>query len=508
MANSGGSIGVDLAGFIRRLAQVQTSGEVLSVVTAATRSLLKADGATFVLRDGDRCHYAEEDAISPLWKGRRFPLGACISGWCMSHDEAVAIPDIRQDSRIPMDAYRPTFVRSLAMAPVRLGGPVAAIGAYWADRRQVSGAELETLKTIADAAALALTSRFSEAEAAGQKTADALLPAADPASAAGAQLRRMIRAGLAPTSPAAFGFATVCVAIATLVRWLIWTVAGAGFAPFSTYYPAALIAVLVAGPWAGAFAVILGGALGYWAFLPPDRAALELDVQHILSALLYLLCNGLIIFTVQYYRWQVRQLSDEGAWRLDITRELRHRAKNSFAVIQSIVANSLSAQPDVAQSIIRRIGAALAHDAGPVAERGHSAAPKDVRQILEAELEPFSLDRFKLEGAETLLGAKAAAGLALALHELATNATKHGALGSPDGRVEVDWSVARRTVSIHWMEIGGPPVQPPEHRGFGSVFLRRVLTAAGGSIVLEFPPTGAQAHLSVPRDDRRQTWAL
>lgn len=141
---------------VRRLSIAQSFAEVMEIVTHAARTLLGADGITFVVREGDLCHYAEEDSISPLWRGRRFPMKACISGWCMLERRAAVIPDIYQDHRIPQDAYRPTFVRSLAMVPVRQDDPIAAIGAYWARTRKTSASEVELLQCIANAAALAI----------------------------------------------------------------------------------------------------------------------------------------------------------------------------------------------------------------------------------------------------------------------------------------------------------------------------------------------------------------
>jgi len=141
---------------IRRLSRARSLQEVMATTTSAARSLLSADGITFVLRDNDLCHYADEDAISPLWKGKRFPMDACISGWCMMRGRPVAIRDIYDDDRIPQDAYRPTFVKSLAMVPVRREDPIAAMGAYWSDEREVTSEELDLLQTMADAAALAI----------------------------------------------------------------------------------------------------------------------------------------------------------------------------------------------------------------------------------------------------------------------------------------------------------------------------------------------------------------
>jgi two-component sensor histidine kinase len=141
---------------IRRLAVAHSVDEVIAIVTPAARALLDADGVSFVLRENDLCYYADEDAVSPLWKGKRFPMTACISGWCMVERQPVSIRDIYADARIPHDAYRPTFVRSLAMVPVRKEDPVAAMGAYWSVEREITPGRLGLLQTVADAAALAL----------------------------------------------------------------------------------------------------------------------------------------------------------------------------------------------------------------------------------------------------------------------------------------------------------------------------------------------------------------
>ena len=142
---------------VRELAFARERDALTAVVRTAARELTGADGVTFVLREGDLCHYADEDAIAPLWKGRRFPLDECISGWVMRRGVPVAVGDVYADPRIPHDAYRPTFVRSLAMVPVRTPDPVAAIGAYWARLHTPTPEELWTLQTLAEAAALALS---------------------------------------------------------------------------------------------------------------------------------------------------------------------------------------------------------------------------------------------------------------------------------------------------------------------------------------------------------------
>ena len=152
---------------VRDLASAQGLAEIVEIVRHAARELVDADGATFVLRDDGQCHYVDEDAIAPLWRGLRFPLETCISGWCMRHAEQVTIDDIYLDDRIPHDAYRPTFVRSLAMTPIRTADPVGAIGTYWAGRHAASPAELRLLQALADSTAVAMASVRVRTERAG-----------------------------------------------------------------------------------------------------------------------------------------------------------------------------------------------------------------------------------------------------------------------------------------------------------------------------------------------------
>jgi diguanylate cyclase (GGDEF)-like protein len=141
---------------VGELSLARTLDDVARIVRSAARQLVNADGATFVLRDSGQCFYADEDAISPLWKGQRFPLEACISGWSMLHCQPVAIEDIYADARIPHDAYRPTFVESLVMVPIRTADPVGAIGMYWAARHQATEEEIHLAQALADSTSVAL----------------------------------------------------------------------------------------------------------------------------------------------------------------------------------------------------------------------------------------------------------------------------------------------------------------------------------------------------------------
>jgi PAS domain S-box-containing protein len=141
---------------MRDLGAARTVSDVTAVIRRAARRLTGADGITFVVREADKCHYIDEDAISPLWTGQRFPLESCVSGLVMISGTAAVIPDVYADTRVPTDAYAPTFVKSMAMVPVGRPAVTAAIGAYWAAPHQASVRELTILQRLADVAGVAL----------------------------------------------------------------------------------------------------------------------------------------------------------------------------------------------------------------------------------------------------------------------------------------------------------------------------------------------------------------
>ena len=108
------------------------------------------------MRDQDQCFYADEDSIAPLWKGQRFPIKICLGGWTMIHHQPAIIADIYGDERVPYAAYQPTFVKSLAMVPIRTIDPIGAIGIYWANQHQPTVEEVKLLQALADTTAVAM----------------------------------------------------------------------------------------------------------------------------------------------------------------------------------------------------------------------------------------------------------------------------------------------------------------------------------------------------------------
>jgi signal transduction histidine kinase len=138
------------------LAGARSIDAIISVLRAYARRAVGADGIAIVLREGDKCHYIAEDAMEPLWAGQRFPMQRCVSGWAMQKQETVVIPDVFMDPRVPVDAYRRTFVHSMIMVPIGRPEPIAAVGAYWSEKGDPTDNQIALLEALARAASTAL----------------------------------------------------------------------------------------------------------------------------------------------------------------------------------------------------------------------------------------------------------------------------------------------------------------------------------------------------------------
>ncbi|WP_325170016.1 GAF domain-containing protein [Methylobacterium sp. C25] len=114
-----------------RLVAAQTLDGVVTALRQTARRVLGSDGIAVVLRDNGFSHYVAEDAIQPLWRGQRFPLETCVSGWAMLNNETVVAEDIRRDPRVPVLPYQNKAICSLLMVPIGSPEPIAALGAYW-----------------------------------------------------------------------------------------------------------------------------------------------------------------------------------------------------------------------------------------------------------------------------------------------------------------------------------------------------------------------------------------
>jgi two-component sensor histidine kinase len=189
--------------------------------------------------------------------------------------------------------------------------------------------------------------------------------------------------------------------------------------------------------------------------------------------------------------------------------ELNHRVKNTLATVQSIAAQSLKGiSEDESRETFdtRLVSLSRTHDL--LARDSWESA--SLRDLLSQELEPYQAadgTRFAVEGPDFGLRPKAALALGLALHELATNAAKYGALSAPRGRVRVTWDVPNPSkpgaLRLKWAETGGPPVKNTEHKGFGSVLIERGLALElDAKVELDFNPGGLVCTIEIPLGDK------
>lgn len=182
-----------------------------------------------------------------------------------------------------------------------------------------------------------------------------------------------------------------------------------------------------------------------------------------------------------------------------LTREVQHRSNNLLAVIQAIAQRSLTGELSLDEA--RQKFEARLH---ALARAHHNLVKSNWSRIrlgdlVRSELEPFSA-RATIAGPEVLLGPQQAQSFSLALHELATNAVKHGALSSPSGRVVVDWSVEEGAELVfRWREEGGPQVKKPSRHGFGTT----LLTSTFAKTSLVHAPSGICCQVNVPLQSYR-----
>ena len=184
--------------------------------------------------------------------------------------------------------------------------------------------------------------------------------------------------------------------------------------------------------------------------------------------------------------------------------ELNHRVKNILAMVQAIAMQTLSAAPtpEAARASLeqRLIALAGAHDV-LTRESWDGAELLDIIAGAVKAHEARPGDRFRTKGPRVRLEPKTAVSLAMALHELATNAVKYGALSADAGWIDIVWTASPAkggiALRLDWSEHGGPSPAPPAHTGFGTRLILRSLAAEQGSAELAFPPEGCRCRLAV-----------
>lgn len=187
--------------------------------------------------------------------------------------------------------------------------------------------------------------------------------------------------------------------------------------------------------------------------------------------------------------------------------ELNHRVKNTLSTVQSIVTQALRrpAEPAAIREAIESRIQALSRSHDLLTSGNWEGA--GLHDLVDTALQPFEVvagraERFTIRGDNVHLPPKPTLSLAIALHELATNAVKYGAFSNEAGTIAIDWAVAPgpdgKRLVLRWAEHDGPPVTPPTHRGFGSWVIQRGLAhELGGRVTLDFPPAGVVCTIDI-----------
>jgi two-component sensor histidine kinase len=289
------------------------------------------------------------------------------------------------------------------------------------------------------------------------------------------------------------------------VRWwqgLAWAIGTAGVSfvlhwavePFFqpdrgliVFIPATVLVTLIAGPRYGVLTAALSGIAMWYVTLPPVN---DFSLSHAdaVSLCIYVVSSAIAIVLVHWLR------KSQAQERL-LRNELQHRTKNLFALVQGVASQTLrgdAAMEAARDAFVSRLTALdRANETMGDSTLDRVALDRLVRSVLKS----FS-DHFEYRGAEVYVSGQTARNLSLALHELATNSAKYGALSAPAGTVLISWDVARPggLLNFVWREAGGPPVSPPTRRGFGTKLLQTLFDGTDA----EFAPDGLVYRVEIP----------
>lgn len=284
--------------------------------------------------------------------------------------------------------------------------------------------------------------------------------------------------------------------------------------PFMTFFVAVLLASLVAGTGPG-LVVMLASFLFSWYFYFPRMGWLPVTTTTVVSLAGFTAFSLLIIAVVRLLNRKVEGLLDErarseallqdsalGELQLEqLNVELRHRLKNTFAVIAGLISQSARYTRDVDTFAVVLAGrlSAMGNAMDLVATRSFVGA--SLKELITETLKPLvppGTMRLEIRGPDTIIPGDVSSALALTLHELGTNAIKYGAWSNQNGRVHVVWTLARldnddSRFELLWSERGGPAVTTPERRGLGTTLIDSGFPTA--QVERQFTEDGVQCRI-------------
>jgi two-component sensor histidine kinase len=240
---------------------------------------------------------------------------------------------------------------------------------------------------------------------------------------------------------------------------------------------------------AGVVTAVVGGLLSWYLFFNAYSWSLAKDAW--IPLLGFSIIATFIVSTSSLYRRSERRfhakevavLEEQAANAELFAREMAHRLKNALAIVQSIAFQTIGNDTPEAGKFAARLKALA--DANELLSEQVKEPTAEVRQVVAAALQPFNgvSEGFELECVDAVIPARQVVALALAIHELATNAVKYGALSRPTGKVLLRLEDVGKDLRLTWKEQGGPDVSRPEKHGFGTRLLRR--SGSGAELLFE-----------------------
>ena len=278
----------------------------------------------------------------------------------------------------------------------------------------------------------------------------------------------------------AYGIAIIAIVVAALARLALKGHILSG-TPFITFFPAVVITTFFCGLWPGVMALALSAVASWYLFLPPIYT-FTTDDDALVALATFVFLAGIDVTIVALLNATVAKILEQEKAASLLVHELQHRTNNLLTVVQSIAQRSLSADRSLAEG--KELFEARLRALAKAHHRltNSNAEAVDLEEIVRSELEPFS-SRIIIQGAPILLRYEETQRFSLAIHELATNAVKHGALSVPSGKIQIAWTLTKMgnqpALKFNWKETGGPSPAPPTRQGFGSVLLSSTFPGIG-----------------------------
>lgn len=297
-----------------------------------------------------------------------------------------------------------------------------------------------------------------------------------------------------------FGATSLAVIVVAWVRSALVT----SLLPWLLFMPVILAASLMFGRKEGIWATLLSAGLAAWTVAPSGHPGLLTTDQWVASALFVIVNLGIVEVGHELRKALARYRDVERQLRL-ANGELAHRLKNILSVVQAVTLQTLRQSEDLraARSAIGDRLVAIGKATDLLSAGSWDATPLEalVRATLEAQC--GNCRQIAIAGPDLVIPPQQSMALALALHELATNATKYGALSTETGRVDLRWQLEESGPAprfrFEWRERGGPPVRPPARTGFGTTLIDRSLRAYfKGDVRLDYAPEGFRFVLDAP----------